>query len=92
MDRGYLENKEDRKGRPARLVAGDDLPDDIEILPAPERLQGCTVAGVSEGIETNFFPAGAEGGGEKKFSSYPPNEGATMQPPDEEVARERFAL
>jgi len=41
MDRGYLENQEDRKGRPARLVTGDDLPDDIEILPAPERLQGC---------------------------------------------------
>jgi len=49
MDRGYLENKEDRKGRPARLVAGDDLPDDIEILPAPERLQGCTVASDSGG-------------------------------------------
>jgi hypothetical protein len=39
MDRGYLENLEDRKGRPARLVEADALPDDIEILPTPERLQ-----------------------------------------------------
>jgi hypothetical protein len=41
IDRGYLENKEERKGRPAKLVVADALPDDIEILPAPERLQGC---------------------------------------------------
>jgi hypothetical protein len=46
MDRGYIRNLEDRRGRPARLVPGDDLPDDIEILPDPAklRLQGCTVA------------------------------------------------
>ncbi len=55
MDRGYIKNLEDRKGRPARLVPGDALPDDIEILPSPERLQGCTVASDSEGIETNNF-------------------------------------
>jgi hypothetical protein len=41
MDRGYLDNKEDRKGRPAKLVTADSLPDDVEILPEPERLQGC---------------------------------------------------
>jgi hypothetical protein len=92
MDRGYLKNLEDRKGRPARLVPGDALPNDIEILPAPERLQGCTVAGVSGGIKTNFFPNGAEEGETKKFGSYPPNEDATMQPPNSEAARERFAL
>jgi hypothetical protein len=42
IDRGYAKNLEDRKGRPARLVPGDDLPDDIEILPAVARLQGCS--------------------------------------------------
>jgi hypothetical protein len=51
IDRGYIRNLEDRRGRPARLVPGDDLPDDIEILPGPERLRGGTVASVSEGIE-----------------------------------------
>ena len=43
LDGGYLRNLEDRKGRPARLVIGDPLPDDLEVLPQPERLHGCTV-------------------------------------------------
>jgi hypothetical protein len=92
MDRGYLKNLEDRRGRPARLVPGDPLPDDIEILPAPERLQGCTVAGVSERMKTNFFPDTADKGQTKKFGSYPPTEGATLQPPNGEATRERFVL
>jgi urease gamma subunit len=50
MERGYAKNLEDRKGRPARLVPGAPLPADVEILPAPERLSGCTVAGVQEGV------------------------------------------
>jgi hypothetical protein len=44
MDAGVLRNLEDRKGRPARLVLGDTLPEEIELLPKPERLHGCTVA------------------------------------------------
>jgi hypothetical protein len=44
LDRGYLRNREDRKGRPARLVIGDPLPEELEVLPTPERLQGCGVA------------------------------------------------
>lgn len=43
LDRGYLRNLEDRKGRPARLVIGDPLPDELEVLPGPERLHGCAV-------------------------------------------------
>jgi hypothetical protein len=43
IDRGYLRNLEDKKGRPARLVMGDPLPEELEVLPAPERLHGCTV-------------------------------------------------
>ena len=43
MDAGVLRNREDRKGRPARLVLGDPLPEEIEILPRPEQLHGCTV-------------------------------------------------
>jgi hypothetical protein len=42
---GYLRNLEERKGRPARLVLGDPLPQEIELLPRPERLHGCTVTG-----------------------------------------------
>jgi hypothetical protein len=49
LDAGFLKNLEDRKGRPARLVLGDALPDNREILPSPEQLvsddwlRGCAV-------------------------------------------------
>jgi hypothetical protein len=43
IDRGYLRNLEDKKGRPARLVVGDPLPDEQQVLPTLERLHGCTV-------------------------------------------------
>ena len=51
VDDGYLKNLEDRKGRPARLVLGDDLPEDQPILPDPEELQvsGFRVSGFREG-------------------------------------------
>ena len=43
LDGGFLKNIEERQGRPARLTLGDPLPIDLEVLPAPERLHGCTV-------------------------------------------------
>jgi hypothetical protein len=49
LDGGFLKNLEDRKGRPARLILGDALPDNREVLPAPEQLvsddglRGCAV-------------------------------------------------
>ena len=49
LDGGFLKNLEDRKGRPARLTLGDALPDNFEVLPAPEQLvaddglRGCAV-------------------------------------------------
>jgi hypothetical protein len=44
VDAGWLRNLENRNGRPARLVLGDPLPGEIELLPRPERLHGCRVA------------------------------------------------
>jgi hypothetical protein len=85
MDRGYVKNLEDRKGRPARLVAAEALPDDIEILPTPERLQGCTVAIDSEGIETNNLSGPADSAQEKDFLLTPPDKAATVQPREEFV-------
>lgn len=35
---GYLKNEETRRGMPARLVIGDKMPDDTEVLPHPDRL------------------------------------------------------
>ena len=49
IDRGYLRNLEDRKGRPARITLGDPMPDDMPILPTVEALrdglQGCSPHG-----------------------------------------------
>jgi hypothetical protein len=36
---GYLVNREDRKGRPAKLVPGDPLPQEVEVLPSVKRLE-----------------------------------------------------
>ena len=44
LSAGYLSNQETRRGRPARLVLGEPLPEDRPLLPTPEelgkRLQG----------------------------------------------------
>jgi MarR family len=34
-DRGYLRDLEENQRKPSRLVLGDDLPDDLQILPSP---------------------------------------------------------
>jgi hypothetical protein len=47
LDAGVLRNLEDRKGKPARLVLGDPLPEEIELLPKPERLYASTANGVA---------------------------------------------
>ena len=38
VERGYLKNLQDKKGRPAELVLGDPMPDDLEVLPEPHSL------------------------------------------------------
>jgi hypothetical protein len=40
--RGYLKNLEPGRGKPARIVLADPLPDDVAILPAPEALNATT--------------------------------------------------
>lgn len=50
---GYLRNLEDRRGRAARLVVGDPLPDDVELLPEPAEIGDlCTYARQSGGSDT----------------------------------------
>jgi hypothetical protein len=51
IDKGYLKNLEDHRGRPARLLPGDPLPEVHEVLPRSDTLNealqgsgGCTVA------------------------------------------------
>lgn len=52
MDRGHLKNLEDRKGRPARIVSGDPIAGEVEVLPSVEQLRGCRVAGNPGGRDT----------------------------------------
>src|SRR3984893_9310255 len=40
LDGGFLKNLEDRKGRPTRLIIGEALPDNQEVLPTFEQLFG----------------------------------------------------
>jgi len=50
LGKGYLKNLEDKRGRPAQLVLGDSLPDEVEVLPTADALGArcCTVAPLEE--------------------------------------------
>jgi hypothetical protein len=53
IDKGYLRNDEDRRGRPAKLACADPLPEDVEILPTADDLRdSCSVASETGGIDT----------------------------------------
>jgi hypothetical protein len=53
-DGGYLANREERRGRPLRLVVGEPLPDAAPLLPIPEAIAegGCAVARRNGGVPT----------------------------------------
>jgi hypothetical protein len=55
-DRGYLRDLEDNPRKPSRLVLGDDLPDDLQILPSP----GDVRASMQERASSNARPDGAQ--------------------------------
>jgi hypothetical protein len=87
-DRGLLRDLEDNPRKPSRLVPADPLPEDLDILPDPQRLQAykaCTRADESEGIHTPLPPQNdpQEGGG----GTYPPESSARLHAlyaPDED--------
>jgi hypothetical protein len=41
LERGYLTNLQSKQGSPYKLVLGDPLPGEVEVLPDPESLEGC---------------------------------------------------
>jgi hypothetical protein len=52
IERGYLVNREEKRGMPARIAIADPLPDEIEILPTVEAMGDCWSVGAStEGIK-----------------------------------------
>jgi hypothetical protein len=58
IKQGYLINRETRVGQPARLVEGQPLPDDVELLPHPDRLRECAVA---DGSISSPYPTSQAG-------------------------------
>jgi hypothetical protein len=60
-NRGYLVNNENKKGKPAQIVLGDPLPEDVTILPYPEDLECCSIADEMEGIKIPPPPPEFEG-------------------------------
>jgi hypothetical protein len=80
QDAGLLRNLEDRKGQPAKLVLGDPLPDEVELLPTPERLHGCRVAGGGDN-NTNPSPYSGNGAGHicEQRGSEPSQEGENLR-------------
>jgi hypothetical protein len=60
-NRGFLRNLETQRGKAARIVLGDPLPDEVEILPTVQALgDRCTVARVCEGQDTPPPPSAEE--------------------------------
>jgi hypothetical protein len=84
LDGGFLKNLEDRKGRPARLVLGDALPANREVLPAPEqligsdRLHGCAVDPGDMTAPTS--PAADQGGNSDETSQDAPPKTSEWEP------------
>ena len=75
IERGYLVNREDKRGMPAKIALADPLPDEIEILPTVEALGDCWSAGVLTGGHNK--KAGKDDGGseaERLGAPLPPNQ------------------
>ena len=81
----YINNLEDKRGKPARLVPGANLPDDVEVLPDPAALDPGSEAGVQEGVNTNFFSSPDDGAGNKNVVDPPSTNSASLPHPDREV-------
>jgi hypothetical protein len=62
--RGYLRNEEERRGKPARYVLGDALPEEIQLLPTRQALEGGADAARSPS------PSGAHLPGNATFRKY----------------------
>jgi DNA-binding MarR family transcriptional regulator len=87
---GYLKNLENRRGRPARYVIGDPLPEGQELLPSPEALQ--RRMGV-QAAECNAEPATLSQDAQDKGVCSVARSGEGIQtPPRAGVAEEDSAL
>jgi hypothetical protein len=94
LNRGYLRNEAPPK-RPMKLVLGEPMPEDVEVLPSVETVRAqwndCTIAPITEGKSTpppSSQQSKPEGGG--AFTSLKSR--AIVQSPEEETERERVII
>jgi hypothetical protein len=51
LEKGFLQNLEDKRGKPLKIIMGDPMPEDVQLLPDPDKVGVCTVACNSGGIK-----------------------------------------
>jgi len=56
IEKGYLVNIEKKRGNTKKIIMGDPLPEEVEVLPSPEKLGVCSCAGVREGVKNPSPP------------------------------------
>jgi hypothetical protein len=86
MRLGYLDNLQEKSGRAARIVLGDQMPSDVEALPSPERVLECW-SDLERGTKNaNFdhdgahdYHHGTRDGGENHVFGTPPEITPTLQ-------------
>ena len=72
IERGFLVNREEKKGLPARIEVLDPLPDAQEILPDPARLEGCCSVEVEIGGEDEKVRKTGSGAHNTHMGPHPP--------------------
>lgn len=60
LEKGYLINTEKKRGSAKKILIGDPLPNEIGVLPSPEKLMVCRCAGVTDGLNIPSPPPGYE--------------------------------
>jgi hypothetical protein len=68
-DRRYLRDLEENRRKPSRLILGDDLPDDLQILPTPEDVRAGAKKG-SSGRAHLDGPQEPHGNGQNSTNAY----------------------
>jgi len=72
IEEGYLTNLEERKGRPARIVLGDPLPEERTVLPHPDTLAGDRGGGGVLSLPPTVQPCNRAGVGQIPTGGPPP--------------------
>ena len=56
LENGYLVTLQEKRGKPFKLTLGEALPDEVEILPSPDKIARCSNADVCGGMHRGGTP------------------------------------